>query len=73
MNLPFELAKKHKPKTKYMWKMYGLIMDNFEEIYNEYIYATHCDLCEKEFKTTLDRQMEHDHKTGEFRNIVCNQ
>ena len=69
--LPFELRKYHKCATKYAWKRYGLIMDNFEEIYKDYIHATHCDLCGKEFTKSIDRQMEHDHQTGEFRNIVC--
>ena len=69
--LPFKLYKSHKSKTKSNWKKHGLIMDNFEEIYKRYIYATHCELCNKEFVKSLDRQMEHDHKTGEFRNIVC--
>ena len=69
--LPFELFKEHKSKTKYKWKQRGLIMDNFEEIYNKYIYATHCQLCNKQFKNRRDRHMEHDHQTGEFRNIVC--
>ena len=70
--LPFKISKKHKTDTKFNWKKNGLIMDNFEEIYNKYIYATHCQLCNKQFKNTKDRQMEHCHQTGEFRNIVCN-
>jgi len=69
--LPFELYKYHKSKIRCIWKSYGLIMDNFEEIYNNYIYATHCQLCNKEFTNTRDRQMEHCHVTGQFRNIVC--
>ena len=69
--LPFKLHKNHKSTTKARWKKRGLNMDNFEEIYNKYIYATHCDLCNKLFPNTLDRQMEHDHNTHEFRNIVC--
>ena len=69
--LPFELRKYHKSKTKLSWKSKGLIMDNFEEIYNNYIYATHCELCNKQFKSSRERHMEHDHQTGEFRNIVC--
>jgi len=69
--LPFELYKYHKSKTRCIWKSYGLIMDNFEEIYNNYIYATNCDLCGKEFTKSIDRQMEHCHATGKFRNIVC--
>jgi hypothetical protein len=71
MELPFKLYDNHKSTFKRNWKRIGLIMNNFDEIYNKYIYATHCELCNKQFPNTKDRQMEHDHKTGEFRNIVC--
>ena len=70
-DLPFILFNNHKILTKFRWKRCGLIMDNFEEIYNNYIIATNCDLCGKEFTNTRDRHMEHNHQTGEFRNIVC--
>jgi hypothetical protein len=71
-DLPFEINKNHKTKTKYKWlKILGLKTDNFEEIYNKYIYATHCELCNKEFTKTKNRHMEHCHTTGQFRNIVC--
>ena len=69
--LPFELKPYHKIRTKATWNFRGLLMDNFEEIYQKYIHATNCDLCGKEFTKSIDRQMDHDHKTGEFRNIVC--
>ena len=69
--LPFKLYNKHKTITKGSWRGKGLNMDNFEEIYNKYIYATHCQLCNKQFENTRDRQMEHCHATGKFRNIVC--
>ena len=72
MNLPFELPKRHKYLTKYSWRNSGLNMDKFESIYEEYIHQTHCELCYKKFETTIDRHMDHDHNTGEFRNIVCN-
>jgi len=71
-DLPFKINKNHKNDKKSNWKKYGLNMDNFEEIYNKYIYATHCELCNKQFKSSRERQMEHNHQTGEFRNIVCN-
>ncbi len=71
MDLPFELYKYHKRFTKYNWKRHGLITDNFEEIYERYIYCKECDLCGKVFPNTKDRHMEHCHETGEFRNIVC--
>jgi hypothetical protein len=72
MELPFELNDKHKSRTKARWKYNGLNMDNFEEIYSKYIVATHCELCNKKFPDTQDRSMDHNHATGEFRNIVCN-
>ena len=73
MSLPFELYKYHKRKALYKWKYRGLNeTDEFiEEIYNRYIVASHCELCNKEFKTTPDRHMDHCHETGKFRNIVC--
>lgn len=71
MSLPFELKDKHKNVTKQNWKQTGLIMDNFEDIYQKYIHTTNCELCNKEFLKSNDRQMEHNHETGEFRNIVC--
>ena len=70
-DLPFELNKHHKTFTKRNWKIQGLITDKFDEIYNNYINAKYCELCNKQFKNTRDRQMEHNHETGEFRNIVC--
>ncbi len=72
MDLPFELRKDHKKRKKSNWKEIGLIMDNFEEIYKRYIYCKNCELCDKVFTKTIDRHMDHNHETGEFRNIVCN-
>jgi hypothetical protein len=70
----FELNKKHKSNTKVSWKRQGMKFteEEFEYIYNEYIKATHCDLCDKEFKNRKDRQLDHCHETGDIRNIVCN-
>jgi len=71
MELPFELPKRHKTITLYNWKRRGLIHDDIDSLYNEYIYVTSCDLCGIEFKSAVDRKMEHSHETGEFRNFVC--
>tara|TARA_R110000822_G_scaffold188520_1_gene327643 strand:+ start:331 stop:705 length:375 start_codon:yes stop_codon:yes gene_type:complete len=46
--------------------------EDFEYIYNEYIRATNCDLCNNKFKSSRDRHLDHNHETGEIRNIVCN-
>jgi len=72
--LPFKLSRKHKGNFKYQWKKRGMIFtdEDFEYIYQQYIYCKNCDLCNKEFKSSLDRHLDHDHNTGEVRNIVCN-
>ena len=71
MDLPFELYKYHKSNIKSIWKKNGLITDEFEEIYKQYIYSSNCELCGNEYKTRRDRCMEHSHETGKFRNICC--
>ena len=73
MTLPFELYKNHKALSRCNWRQAGLICteEEFEVIYYMYICSSHCDLCNNEFKKRSDRQMEHSHQTGEFRNIVC--
>ena len=71
MELPFELYKNHKLFSLTTWKYRGLIHDDYDALYQAYIYATNCDLCGIEYKKRNDRQMEHNHETGEFRNIVC--
>ena len=72
--LPFPLCKYHRSRCKAQWKKRGLIFTNeeFDTIYNKYILCSNCELCGKKFLKSNDRQMEHNHKTGEFRNIVCN-
>ena len=74
MSLPFELRKYHKIRSKAQWKYRGLICsdnDFYFHIYPRYIWATHCDLCNKKYEKSLDRHMEHNNITGKFRNIVC--
>jgi len=71
MELPFKLPKRHKYFTILNWKNRGLIYDDLDSLYDEYIYLKNCDLCGIEFKSSNDRQMEHSHETGEFRNFVC--
>ena len=81
--LPFPLDKRHKYFTRKNWEKIGIIFrDNghFEFVYYEYIRATNCELCNKLFPNTRDRQLDHDHiskckdknyKTGQcFRIII---
>ena len=56
------------------WKFMGLKGD-YEYIFDRYMKATNCELCDalltKEIKGGRRKHMDHDHKTGEFRNVVC--
>jgi len=75
--LPFPLYKYHKTHTFSNWDIYGIIFESEEhreEIYQQYIYSTNCELCGKQFPNTLDRKIEHEHISTKpnFRNIVCN-
>ena len=62
-----------KYQTFYNWKNSGLIGD-YESIYNIYINTSHCDKCGVllQGKSNDKKCMDHCHKTGKFRNIVCN-
>jgi hypothetical protein len=73
MDLPFEIHKQHKSRSKTQWKSRGMIftLDEFKEIYEKYIYATNCELCDVLFPNTRNRQLDHCHETGKIRNIVC--
>ena len=58
------------------WKFNGVIHNDFDELYEKYINTEFCELCNVEL--TVDRQntsttrcLDHDHTTGEFRNVIC--
>jgi len=60
------------------WKYQGIIHDDWENIYNIYMDTNNCDYCKKQFKNTLDRNLDHNHNITESNNIrgilcrVCN-
>ena len=64
-------TKKHRYDTIYKWKSRGVIYPDYDELYQTYINTLECQHCLKEFKSTRDRCMDHDHQTGQFRMIVC--
>jgi len=58
------------------WKRKGLIGD-YQQIYQRYIDTNNCDDCNiiltyDKKMTSTTKCMDHDHITGEFRNILCN-
>ena len=53
------------------WKRQGSIGDlkTFYDV--RYLPATQCEVCDKEFKSTKDKCMDHDHDSGEIRWVLC--
>ena len=75
MTLPFPLCKNHKSFCKTRWVKRGMLFVDeyhFWYVYNEYIHATHCDLCNVKFPNSRNRQLDHCYNTGDPRNVVCN-
>tara|TARA_R110000765_G_scaffold198566_1_gene304263 strand:- start:1056 stop:1484 length:429 start_codon:yes stop_codon:yes gene_type:complete len=59
-----------------IWKLRGLISDDYDKLYDKLISTTHCELCNREltidkYNTSTTKMMDHDHSTGLFRNIIC--
>jgi hypothetical protein len=68
------LVKKSKRISK--WKRRGVIHHDFDELYEKYINTEYCELCsvkltEGKRSTHTTRCLDHNHETGEFRNIIC--
>jgi hypothetical protein len=54
------------------WKKRGMICDDYESVYQRYLASTNCECCGKEYnQNQMDKHMDHCHKTGKFRNVLC--
>ena len=78
-----ELAKiwrgnNHHKESIIRWKQYGIITNDWDNVYEIYMDTTNCNYCNKQFKNTLDRHLDHDHDIKDDNNIrgilcrVCN-
>jgi len=65
----------HKSQKINDWKnKLGMILQKNQDWESIYYFVEACDNCEecnKEFKNTRDRQLDHDHTTGFIRDVVC--
>jgi len=50
---------------------YGLICDKYDQVYQLWLDSTHCDKCGCQYTSQKHKHMDHCHKTGRFRAIVC--
>lgn len=53
------------------WKTRGVIHDDFDTLFEQYIKTKVCQHCAKPFTSLKDRCLDHDHTTGFFRAVVC--
>ena len=53
------------------WKDYGIISNDFDTLYDLYINTDKCMYCEKVFADSYERCLDHDHKTGLYRAVLC--
>jgi len=58
------------------WKKNGITSTNFDLVYERYINTNYCEVCNIELITGRDntsntRCLDHQHASGEIRNIVC--
>tara|TARA_R110000823_G_scaffold267288_3_gene387312 strand:- start:478 stop:828 length:351 start_codon:yes stop_codon:yes gene_type:complete len=53
------------------WKTRGTKGDLSMFYDDKYLPASNCDVCDKVFKSTKDKCMDHSHTTGEIRHVLC--
>ena len=57
------------------WKSRGVISDDYNSLYEYYLNCKNCEECNVELvecKKSNSRCLDHNHKTGLFRNVLCN-
>jgi uncharacterized protein with PIN domain len=58
------------------WKRMGVINDNYDALYTKWKETTNCEECNIELEEGSrgknKKSLDHDHKTGLFRNVICN-
>ncbi len=60
-----------KSHTIHNWKRIGVKYDDFDKLFDEYLKETHCWICDREFLKRNDKNLDHNHATGEPRYVCC--
>ena len=56
------------------WKRLGIISNDWNDTYDKFINCTNCELCNYDLvygNSKFGKTLDHDHSTGEIRNILC--
>ena len=56
------------------WKYQGILCFDYELLYSYYIKQTTCEFCEKDFKNSQDRCLDHNHDINDgfnVRGVIC--
>ena len=54
------------------WRKHGIKWDfKYQDPYEMYLENDKCSLCEKEYKNSSDKNLDHDHLSGHIRGFVC--
>ena len=66
----YRTEKGKKSDTMASWRKQG-VNNVTDEMYDRYKNNHRCDVCKIEFKNSTDRCLDHDHETGDFRQVLC--
>jgi hypothetical protein len=59
-----------KAKRMSNWRQRGVNNVN-DKLYDYYLECSVCEVCGDEFRNSKDKHLDHDHKTGDFRFVLC--